>query len=218
MKNWNKPLIWVEGIIGCGKSTFARQVGKRLKLRVLEEPAEENPYLAPFYEDQKTYAFGFQMYMLYQRFAMQQLAAFESTGIGGYQGAILDRSLSGDRVFAKMHMQAGNINELDFKTYEMSYSIMCRTLLPPTLLVFLDAQPTTAFKRMQERGRKAEKSVPLDYLIKLREGYQELLQEAKKGLLPWSHAIDICLIPWDPDTVTDEQWNAVAATVKEQCR
>jgi deoxyadenosine/deoxycytidine kinase len=98
-----RPLIWVEGIIGVGKSTFSYELAKRLKLRLIEEPVETNPYLEPFYKDPKRYAFGMQVYLLHQRYAMQQLASYEATGVGGYAGAILDRSLSGDRVFAKLH-------------------------------------------------------------------------------------------------------------------
>ena len=212
------PLIWVEGLIGSGKSTFAREVGARLNLRVLEEPVDDNPYLEPFYRDPKRYAFGFQVFMLHRRYVLQQLASYEATGLGGHGGAILDRSLSGDRVFAKMHCEAGNIDPLDWATYELAYGIMCRTLLPPTLLVFLDVQPKTAFERMRRRGRGAEAGVPLDYLVKLRDGYNELLHEAETGLLPWSHAVRVSRIVWDPDTFKPESWDAVAETVKGACR
>jgi deoxyadenosine/deoxycytidine kinase len=213
-----RPLIWVEGIIGAGKTTFARAVAKRLELRLIEEPVEDNPYLEKFYQDPKRYAFGMQVHLLHRRYAIQQLASFEATGAGGYGGAILDRSLSGDRVFAKLHRDAGNIDQLDWETYKDAYNIMARTLLPPTLLVFLDIQPETAFARMQKRDRKAEAGVPLDYLKKLHDGYQELLEEAESGLLPWAHVVRVCRIPWDPDTVTTEQWDRVAQTVKGSCR
>ena len=46
-----RPLIWVEGIIGAGKSTFSREIAKRLELRLIEEPVETNPYLEKFYQD-----------------------------------------------------------------------------------------------------------------------------------------------------------------------
>lgn len=212
------PLIWVEGIIGAGKSTFAKEIAKRLGLRLIEEPVEDNPYLAPFYENPKKWAFGMQMFLLHKRYAQQQLASLEATGVGGYQGAMLDRSLSGDRVFAKLHRKAGNIEELDWRTYEMAYQIMCRTLLPPTLMVFLDIQPETAFARMKRRDRDAEAGVPLDYLKELRDGYQELLTEAEHGLLPWSHAVRVCRIPWDADTIEPQAWDAVAETVRGACR
>lgn len=218
-----RPLIWIEGVIGAGKTTFAREIAKRLNLRMIEEPVgggegQENPYLEKFYKDPKRYAFGMQMFLLHKRYAMQQLASFEATGVGGYDGAALDRSISGDRVFAKMLCQEGHIELLDFATYEMAYNYMCRTLLPPTLLVFLDVQPKTAFDRMKIRNRGAEAGVSLDYLIKLRDGYHELLAEAEAGLLPWAHAIKIARIPWDVPTCTSEQWDSVAQTIKDACR
>jgi deoxyadenosine/deoxycytidine kinase len=216
-------LIWVEGIIASGKSTFAKEISKRLDLRLIEEPVGhgegiDNPYLEKFYKDPAKYAFSMQIFLLHQRYAMQQLAAYEATGVGGYKGAILDRSLSGDRVFAKMLMQDGLIDPLDFQTYESAYSIMCRSLLPPTLLIFLDVQPQTAYDRMKVRNRGAEAGVPLDYLIKLRKGYQDLLREAEQCLLPWAHAIRIVRIPWDFDTHTKEEWDAISLTVKDSCR
>jgi len=213
-----RPLIWVEGIIGAGKTTFSRNIAKRLNLRVIEEPADDNPYLAPFYADPKAHAFGFQIFMLHQRYGMQQMAALEAKGLGGFAGAILDRSLSGDRVFAKLHHLAGNINELEWMAYEYAYDTMCRTLLPPTLLVFLEIQPTTAFQRVQSRGREAESNLSLEYLVRLKEGYQELLLEAERGLMPWAHAVRVCRIPWDPDTLTPEQWDQTAETIKGACR
>jgi deoxyadenosine/deoxycytidine kinase len=213
-----KPLIWVEGIIGAGKTTFAREVAKRLNLRLIEEPVDANPYLALFYKDPKKYAFGMQMRLLHHRYAIQQLAAYEATGMGGYSGAVLDRSLSGDRVFAKLHTQEGNIEEIDWKTYELAYDVMCRSLLPPTLMVFIDVQPETAHERMRTRGREAEAEVPLSYLEALRAGYEELIGEAERGLLPWAHAVRVSRIPWDPDTVTPAQWDNVAKTVRGACR
>lgn len=218
-----RPLIWVEGIIGAGKTTFAKEVAKRLDLRMIEEPVgkgegEENPYLEKFYKEPQKYAFGMQIFLLHKRYMMQRLAADEATGVGGHAGAILDRSLSGDRVFAKLHLDAGNINQLDWETYEMAYNYMCRSLLPPTLFVFLDVQPQTAYDRMKRRNRSAEAGVPLDYLTKLRDGYHDLLNEAERGLLPWAHAIRVCRIPWDVDTSAPEQWNAVAQTVKDACK
>lgn len=217
MNNYCKPLIFVEAIIGAGKTTFSREISKRLNLRLLEEPVETNPYLEKFYKDPKQYAFGMQMFLLHQRYAMHQLGSYEAVGVGGYSGVILDRSLPGDRVFAKLHYEAGNINELDWNTYEMAHLIMCRSLLPPTLLIFLDVQPETAFQRMKVRSRSSESEVPLDYLIKLRKGYQELLKEADHALLPWAHAVKICRIPFDFDLHSKEEWDSVASTISEAC-
>lgn len=211
-----KPLIWVEGIIGCGKTTFAREVGSRLGFMILEEPVEDNPYLDPFYKNPAKYAFGFQMFMLHRRYAMQRAAACVSMGAFPSKGAILDRSLAGDRVFAKMHRDSGNIDPIDWKTYELAYEIMCNTLLPPTLLVYLDAQPETAFRRMVARGREAESKVPVSYLRELRAGYVKLIEEAERGLRPWGHAVKVRQLVWDPVSAIPD-WDAVSQTIADAC-
>ena len=95
-----RPVLWIEGNLGSGKSTFAKEIAQRLGLRLVEEPVETNPYLELFYAEPSKWAFAMQIFLLHKRYAMQQLASFEATGVGGYNGAILDRSLAGDRVFA----------------------------------------------------------------------------------------------------------------------
>jgi deoxyadenosine/deoxycytidine kinase len=212
-----KPLLWVEGIIGCGKTTFAYEVGKRLNFQVIEEPVVDNPYLEHFYKDPKTHATMMQIYLLFRRYALQQMAALVSLGVNEFKGAILDRSLSGDRVFARLHRNEGNISQLDWETYEMCYNLMCHSLLPPTRLIFLDAQPITAYNRMKKRARSAEDGVPLEYLQKLRKGYQDLLKEAERGLMPWGHAVKTTTIIWDPMNDMPD-WDAVASTVLDACR
>jgi len=210
-----RPLIWVEGLIGSGKSTFSREVGERLGYAVLKEPVEENPYLERFYKDQKRWAWPMQIELLAQRFALQQHAATIAVGAGEWRGAILDRSISGDRVFCKMHMQAGNISELEWQTYEKFYNIMCMTLLPPTLIVYLDCTPETALERIQKRDRAAERGgLDLDYLMALQEGYSDLWREAEHGLMPWGHSIKVTTMLWDP--IRDmPDWDRHAAKIKD---
>jgi len=79
-------------------------------------------------------------------------------------------------------------------------------------------KPQTAYDRMKARNRNAEAGVPLEYLSKLRKGYQELLREAESALLPWAHAIRILRIPFDFDIRSKEEWDSVALTVKDSCR
>jgi len=44
--------------------------------------------------------------------------------------------------------------------------------------------------------------------------YKELLQEAEQGLMPWSHAVKVKEIIWDP--ISDSpNWERVAKTIKE---
>lgn len=208
------PIIWTEGIIASGKSTFCREVSKRLDLEFIEEPVDRNFYLREFYKDPKKYAFGMQIFLLHYRFFMKQKAS-SGAMIGDRKGVILDRCVAGDRVFARMHWKAGNISDLDWRCYNYCYEGMARTIQPPTILIYLDVQPDTAYERMAKRSREAETGVPLDYLRALKDGYEELLAEMERGLVPWSHSIRITRIIWDRETLTETEWNAVAATVQE---
>lgn len=218
-----RPLIWVEGIIGCGKSTFCDEIGKRLELLVMKEPVDANPYLARFYENPQRWAWPMQVHLLMERYNMQRAAASVASGaLPEYRGAILDRSISGDRVFCKLHYESGNISELEWRTYERAYLIMAQSLLPPTTVIFLDCAPETAYERVQrrmdEKGgvRKSEVAVDLEYLRKLRDGYFALWQEAKRGLLPWGHAVDITTFHWDP--VNDKpDWDRHAQSIAHLC-
>ena len=175
------PIIWNEGIIGAGKTTATEKMAEALNLRPIYEPVDSNPYLAKFYKDPKRYAFPMQIELLHRRYAMQKIAAYEATTNGGYDGAILDRGLPGDRVFARLHRLAGNIGELEWNTYERAYDTMTCSLIPPSIMVFLDTEPEVALRRIKKRARDAEVSIDLDYLTRLRDGYYDLMVEIDSG-------------------------------------
>ncbi len=64
--------IAVEGPIGAGKTTLATVLAERMGGRLVAEPVDENPFLAPFYEDRKKHAFTTQVFFLLSRFQQQQ--------------------------------------------------------------------------------------------------------------------------------------------------
>ena len=195
----NNPVVWVEGIIGSGKSTLTYTLAKALDLRALMEPVDSNPYLEKFYEDPKRHAFPMQIDLLHRRYAMQKLAAFEATTEGGHRGAILDRGLPGDRVFAKLHRNAGNMSQLEWETYERAYMIMSCSLIPPSLLIYLDVEPEIALRRIQTRARDAESGMDLEYLRSLRAGYLDLLVEIEAGKHAWSRGMTVTRVAWNTD-------------------
>ncbi|MFX0183210.1 MAG: deoxynucleoside kinase [Candidatus Hodarchaeota archaeon] len=199
----HKPIIWVEGIIGSGKSTFSRDLAKELKLRLIAEPVDDT-YLTIFYENPKRWAFPMQIDLLHKRYSLQKLAAYEASlaavGESSYQGVVLDRGLPGDRVFARLHMLEGNISEVEWKTYLRAYETMTCSLIPPSLLIYLDVEPITAYERVTGRDRSYERAgVPLEYLKKLQRGYLDLLAEIDSGQHAWSRGIEIKRLPWNAD-------------------
>lgn len=189
-------VVWVEGIIGAGKTTLADKLAKTLGYRTFHEPVNGNPYLKQFYENPKSCAFAMQMHLMHVRFAMQKEAAYGATrGIG----SVLDRGMPGDRVFCKLHMLAGNITELEWKTYEMAYEVMACSLNPPSLLIFLDVEPEVALERVKTRARGVESGITLKYLQDLRKGYLDLMCEVESGVHPWSRGMEIRRLPWNID-------------------
>lgn len=193
------PIVWIEGIIGAGKTTLTNALCERLNLRAILEPVESNPYLERFYGDPKRWAFPMQIELLHRRYAMQKLAAYEATTEGGFKGAVLDRGLPGDRVFCRQHMLAGNIDPLEWDTYERAYDNMVCSLVPPSILVFLDVDPEVALSRIKQRSRGCETSIDLGYLRGLQRGYYDLMVEIDSGEHAWSRGIRIARVPWNVD-------------------
>lgn len=194
-----KPIVWIEGIIGSGKTTLADKLAEALSFRPIHEPVETNPYLGVFYQDPKRWAYSMQLHLLAERYGLQKLAVGEALSGEVYRGVILDRGLPGDRVFAKLHAQAGNISELEFKTYERFYEIMACDLRPPSLIVFLDVDPRVAHQRVTRRARAAENGLPLEYLEQLHRGYLDLLAEIESGDHLWSRGMQVLRWPWNTD-------------------
>ncbi|MHA1946581.1 MAG: deoxynucleoside kinase [Candidatus Hodarchaeales archaeon] len=193
----NHPFIWIDGIIGVGKTTAVEQIGKRLNLTILPEPVNED-LLKIYYEDQKRWGFPFQIDMLNKRFAIQQKA---SLSIKDSKGAIIDRGLPGDRVFAKMLANAKKIHPIEWSIYEQSYDMFTQLLSPPDLLIYLDVSPEVAYKRIKNRAREAETDdlLPIEYLKNLHDEYRNMLEDFYLERHPWSDTIGIWEIDWNAD-------------------
>jgi len=190
------PVAWVEGIIGAGKSTLAEILSKELGLRRFLEPVDSNPYLADFYKDPKRWAFPMQIELMSHRYAMQKEAAY---GAARGFGAVLDRGMPGDRVFCKLHMLAGNMDEREWDTYERLYEVMACSLTVPSILIFLDVDPEVALERVKTRARGAEVGIDLKYLNDLRKGYLDLMCEIESGAHPWSKGMEVMRLAWNSD-------------------
>ena len=210
-----KPNIWVEGNIASGKSRLTGQLEKLLGFRSFPEPVADKGYLELFYADPKRWAFSIQVEMLRRRWDIHRLAMLECRA-GSYAGTILDRGLPGDRVFAWMHHQAGNLHSLEWATYEALYSeFMSVPHMQPTVLVYLDVSPERCLRRIRRRARPSEERITLDYLSALGEAYRRMLDEIEGGRHAWSRGLQILRIAWSED---DLPVDPIVENIKRMCQ
>ncbi|MGA0276955.1 MAG: deoxynucleoside kinase [Candidatus Kariarchaeum pelagius] len=220
---FNKPIIVVEGIIGAGKTTLTQILEKELDLKAFYEPVDANLYLKEFYAEEariraggekpNKYAFPMQMELMYQRFAMHKSASWEVALFNENKGVIIDRSIFGDRVFAKLLTKYGNIEPIMWDTYQKTFFILSQDFMPPQYMIYLDTPVKTAWIRARgDAGRNREQETPMEnddfynYLIDLKQEHENLIKEIEDGLHSWSKYIEIIRVPWennlDPEEVS----------------
>ena len=166
--------IGISGLIGAGKTTLAKALGKLLNLPVYYEPIIENEYLEDFYRDMKRYSFSFQIYLLNCRFRQHQQVLWNGTG------GIQDRTLYEDSIFAKVLYEDGNMEEREYKTYLNLFKNMSNFMKKNTLIIHLDCKPEESLDRIKKRARGCETGITLDYLKKLYNGYEDFIKEISK--------------------------------------
>lgn len=211
--------IVVSGLIGVGKSDFTQKLSTLLGYKALMEPVEENPYLADFYEDPKTWGYPMQEFLKSRRFALYQFGAW-GLRAGQFDGVILDRSLHEDTVFAEINRDLGNIHERNWETYLAGFQDMQHFLPEPDLYIFLDAPPETCRARAAARDRPEERTtglstedtgIPLDYMRRLEEGYRTWLAAI-------SDRVRVVRLDWAQFGRVEEAWAEVSAKVEERSR
>lgn len=168
--------IGIAGMIGAGKSTLARTLGEHLGLPVYYEPVEDNEYLADFYADTARYGFATQIYLLNRRFQQHQ----EIIWRGG--GAVQDRTIYEDAVFARMLVNIGLMEERDYRTYVSLFRHMSNFMCRPNLIVYLDVRPERSLERIKLRSRGVEGGITLEYLTALYEEYERFIADIGRSV------------------------------------
>lgn len=166
--------IGVAGLIGAGKTTLAKALGRHLDLPVYFEPVEDNEYLADFYRDTARYSFATQIYLLNRRFQQHQ----EIIWRGG--GAVQDRTIYEDAVFARTLVDQKLMEERDYRTYLQLFRHMSNFMCRPHLIIYLDLKPETSFERVRQRSRDVESGLSLDYLRALHQSYEDFIGDISR--------------------------------------
>ena len=160
--------IVIEGPIGAGKTSLARLLAEQLQARLVLEVVEENPFLAPFYEDPERYAFSAQTFFLLSRYKqLQDLAQ----GALFFEHTVSDYLFDKDFIFASLNLQGD-----EWALYRELYAQLKPKLPQPDLVVYLRAAPDILLRRIAKRGRPFERDIEASYLRALGAAYDDLFE------------------------------------------
>jgi len=155
--------IVIEGVIGVGKTSLATKLAEHLGARSFLEEVNENPFLAKFYANPRSYAFSTQLFFLLSRYRQQQELS-QLDLFGG--GIVSDYLFAKDKIFAYV-----NLDENELKLYEKVLSLIEGEIIRPDLVVYLQAPTALLLKRIRDRARIYEASLTPEYLTTLNEAY-----------------------------------------------
>src|SRR6188508_2773036 len=158
--------IAIEGPIGVGKSSLAERLATRLDATTIIEESE-NPFLADFYGGRPGAALQAQLFYLLNRHRQQMTVRqgdlFAQTTVSDY---LFDK----DKIFAYL-----NLDDNELFIYQRLYDLLSRDIPAPDLVIYLQASTDDLLRRLRERERADDTSLPIPstaYLRELNEAYQ----------------------------------------------
>lgn len=167
-------IFTVEGNIGSGKSTLVKKLKntfhniENIKIIFLDEPVSvwENikdkdgkNIIEKYYENQKKYAFSFQMMAYISRIhEIKQVLKNNKNVI-----ILSERSVFTDKeIFAKMLYDDDKIEDIEYNIYLKWFDEFVKDI-PISGIIYVKTNPEICEKRVIKRNRKGE-SIPLSYL------------------------------------------------------
>jgi len=167
-----KKFIAVAGNVGVGKSTLTSLLSEYLCWEPFYEAVDDNPYLADFYKDMRTWSFHSQVYFLSRRLGHHSQIV-ERPGT-----VVQDRTVYEDaEIFARNLYLQGHMSERDWGSYWDLYQTVITILPPPDLVIYLQASVPVLQERIRQRGRDYEQEIGDDYLTQLNDLYDGWVQD-----------------------------------------
>ena len=160
--------VAVAGNMGVGKTSLVQFLHDRYGFQPVYEPFMDNPYLDDFYKDMSSWGFHSQLYFLTHKFRLHmELHGRTST-------VIQDRTIYEDaEIFCENLYRSKKMSPRDHATYMELYRTMKTALQPPDLMIYLRCSVRAIRARIKQRGRPSEQAIPLAYIRRLNDLYEE---------------------------------------------
>ena len=144
--------IEICGGIATGKTTLTKQLSC-LGLTTVFEDFSSIAFLSDFYKTPDLYAYETEI-----AFLLQHVFQIKKSVILNNQ-IVCDYSMEQDLAYAM-----NNLPPHELGSFEQIYRISKSKLEPTTLIICLQANPTTLKERIKKRGHTHEKDISIDYL------------------------------------------------------
>ncbi|ARJ19807.1 deoxynucleoside kinase [Bacillus mycoides] len=167
------PFITVEGPIGVGKTSLAKELSTHMQLHLLKEIVDENPFLGKFYEDIDEWSFQTEMFFLCNRY--KQLEDINIQYLNQRKPVVADYHIFKNLIFASR-----TLKDSQYDKYMQIYRILTQDMPVPNVIVYLTASLETLQKRIAMRGREFEKNMDPNYLLQLTKDYETAMDAFKK--------------------------------------
>ncbi|MEY8351572.1 deoxynucleoside kinase [Bacillus cereus] len=167
------PFITVEGPIGVGKTSLAKEISTHMQLHLLKEIVDENPFLGKFYKNIDEWSFQTEMFFLCNRY--KQLEDINIKYLNQRKPVVADYHIFKNLIFASR-----TLKDAQYDKYMQIYRILTQDMPVPNVIVYLTASLETLQKRIAMRGREFEKNMDPNYLLQLTKDYETAMDTFKK--------------------------------------
>ncbi len=165
----NYKFIAIEGNIGAGKTSLAKQIATSYNTTLILEQFEENIFLPKFYEDPSKYALPVELSFLADRHQQLKKEVLKD---------VFKNNVIADYFFLKsMVFASGNLNTEEMELYTNLFTIINESLPKPDLFVYLHQNVENLLINIKKRGRSYEQTIQADYLQKVENNYFDFFKK-----------------------------------------
>jgi deoxyguanosine kinase len=160
-------LVSIIGPPASGKTTLARYMAEALGAQLVFEDFESNPFLADSYTGCDSAALPAQLYFLLSRVAQLNERHWPGEGL-----VVSDYGFCQDQLYASCKLDEG-----EYRFYFELADWLGEQVIPPSLVISLDASIATLQKRIGDRGRRYETGMDEAFLTEMRKAYNNIERE-----------------------------------------